>query len=131
MKRYLSFAAALSVALLPASVLAQDAARGERLFNDTAAATGKVVAPCVGCHGDMGALRAMIVNRGGRVDNVPQLAQWIAAVIDGAQPGARNAKAQYRDVLTRKDVLDLAAYLVRTARAQAPGDTLAVALRQR
>lgn len=114
----------LALALVPLA-LAQDAARGERLFNDTAAVTGKVTAPCAGCHGDVGALRQMIVNRGGRVDDAARLARWIDAVIAGAQPGARNAKAQYRGVLTRKDVLDLAAYLVRTERAQLPGDAIA------
>jgi hypothetical protein len=31
--------------------------------------------------------------------------------IDGAQPGAANAKAQYRGVLAPKDLRDLAAYL--------------------
>ena len=110
---------------LPAA-LAQDAARGERLFNDTAAVTGKVVAPCVGCHGDVGALRQMVRNRGGRVDDVARLAYWIDDVIAGAQPGARNAKAQFRGVLTRKDMFDLAAYLARTARVQGPRDAIAL-----
>jgi mono/diheme cytochrome c family protein len=121
MNRHLSIAAALAFVLLPAAACAQDAVRGERLFNDAAAVIGnRDIVPCVGCHGDKAALREMITNRGGRVDDVKQLAAWIDAVIAGAQPGAKNAKAQYRGVLSRKDVLDLAAYLARTARAQAP-----------
>jgi hypothetical protein len=62
----------------------------------------------------------MIRNRGGQVDEAKQLARWIDAVIEGAQPGAKNAKLQYRGVLTRRDVLDLAAYIARTAKAEAP-----------
>ena len=120
--------AGLLLAVVVQSVPAQDAARGERLFNDIAAVlNNRDVVPCAGCHGDKAALREMITNRGGRVDDVKQLATWIEAVIAGAQPGAKNAKAQYRGVLSRKDVLDISAYLVRTARAQAPGDRLDVA----
>jgi cytochrome c553 len=115
---YLSIAAATLLAVSAAPT--QDAARGERLFNDTAAVTGAAVAPCVACHGSTAALREMIRNRGGQVDEAKQLARWIDAVIEGAQPGAKNAKLQYRGVLTRRDVLDLAAYIARTAKAEAP-----------
>ena len=59
----------------------------------------------------------MIENRGGN----PNDARFVRAVlqksIEGAMPGAANAKAQYRGVLTPVDVRDLAAYLARSARS--------------
>lgn len=118
-RRLFEFALPLLL-LVHGDAFAQDAARGERLFNDTAAATGATVAPCAGCHGNTAALREMIRNRGGRVDDVRQLARWLDAVIEGAQPGAKNAKAQFIGVLTRKDVLDLATYIASTAKAEVP-----------
>ncbi|MCS6944876.1 MAG: hypothetical protein RMK97_05610 [Sutterellaceae bacterium] len=96
---------------------AQDAARGARLFGDTAAATGAPVAACRACHSDVAALRAMLSNRGVKTDDVRQLARWLQAVIDGAQPGALNAKAQFRGVLNAQDLLDLAAYIAAAQRA--------------
>ena len=48
---------------LPA--LAQDAARGARLYADTAKLTGKPVATCVACHADIGTLREVLRNRRG------------------------------------------------------------------
>ena len=115
--------AAAALVSLPA--LAQDAARGARLYAYTARITGKEVAACVACHADMGTLRELIANRGGHPDDARVLARWLEAVISGAQPGARNAKAQYRGVLTSTDLRDLAAYIARTKQAKATGVELA------
>lgn len=95
---------------------AQDAGRGARLFDDTRSVTGADVAACKACHADASALRAMLANRGVRTDDAKQLARWLQAVIDGAQPGAANAKAQYRGVLKAQDVRDLAAYIAAARR---------------
>jgi cytochrome c553 len=103
--------AALVLASAAGAAQAQDAVRGRRLFTDTARETGKNVAACASCHSDASALRAMLANRGVHVDEAGALARWLQSVIDGAQPGAVNAKAQFRAVLTPQDVLDLAAYL--------------------
>jgi mono/diheme cytochrome c family protein len=101
---------------LAAAAAAQDAERGRRLFADTRGATGKPVGDCVACHANGDALRGMIANRGGD----PKDARFVRAVllkaIEGSVPGAANAKAQYRGVLTAKDLDDLAAYIA-TARA--------------
>ena len=90
---------------------AQDPERGRRLFADTGAATGKPVGTCVGCHANGDALRGMIENRGGD----PRDPRFVRAVlqksIGGAVPGAANAKAQYRGVLTARDIDDIAAYI--------------------
>ena len=112
---------------LPA--LAQDAARGARVYSDTAKLTGKPVATCVGCHAEMRTLRELIGNRGGRCDDPAALARWLDAVISGAQPGATNAKAQYRGVLKAKDLRDLAAYIACTKQAQAIRPELAGTMR--
>jgi mono/diheme cytochrome c family protein len=112
--------AALALASAAGASQAQDAVRGRRLFADTAKETGRNVAACASCHSDASALRAMLANRGVRVDEAGALARWLQSVIDGAQPGAANAKAQFRDVLTPQDVLDLAAYLA-GAKAAARG----------
>ena len=108
---------------LPA--LAQDASRGARLYADTAKLTGKPVATCVGCHAEMRTLRELIGNRGGRCDDPAALARWLEAVIAGAQPGAANAKAQYRGVLRPADLRDLAAYIACAKRAAADSTELA------
>jgi mono/diheme cytochrome c family protein len=101
---------------LAAAAAAQDAERGRRLFADTRGATGKPVGDCVACHANGDALRGMIENRGGD----PKDARFVRAIllkaIEGSVPGAANAKAQYRGVLTAKDLDDLAAYIA-TARA--------------
>jgi len=104
-----------TLAALPA--LAQDAARGARVYADTAKLTGKPVASCVACHADIGTLRELLRNRRGQCDDAAALARWLDAVIDGAQPGAVNAKAQYRGVLKSKDLRDLAAYIACTKQA--------------
>ena len=48
---------------------AQDAERGARLFANTRGETGRPVGNCVACHANIGALREMIRNRGGKVDS--------------------------------------------------------------
>jgi mono/diheme cytochrome c family protein len=90
---------------------AQDAVRGARLFASTQAVTGRQVGNCVACHANFDALREMIRNRGGRPDDARSIGLLLQRAIDGAQPGAANAKAQYRGVLSTKDLRDLAAYL--------------------
>lgn len=105
--------------------LAQDATRGARLYEDTAKVTGKPVGACVACHADMRTLRELIINRGGHTDDARALAHWLEAVIAGAQPGAANAKAQYRGVLTPADLRDLAAYIAGARRAGVGGGELA------
>lgn len=117
---------ALAVAL-PA--LAQDAARGARLYADTAKLTGKPVANCAACHADTDTLREQIRNRGGRPDDAVAVARRLEAVIAGAQPGAANAKAQYRGALTSRDLRDLAAYIARAKQAAASQELAAVPAR--
>jgi mono/diheme cytochrome c family protein len=96
-----------------AAAAAQDAERGRKLFVDTGAVAGKPVGNCVACHASGDALRGMIENRGGS----PRDPRFVRAVlqksIDGAVPGAANAKAQYRGVLTAKDLDDLSAYIAK------------------
>jgi cytochrome c553 len=121
MREYLYWFMA-AAGLFAAAALAQDAVRGQRLFNDTAQATGRKVAACAACHADVSALRQMIANRGGRVDDTHVLAIWLEAVLNGAHPGARNAMAQYKGALTTQDIADLAAYIAGAKRARAaPG----------
>lgn len=114
-----------ALALLPlffaAAALAQDAERGQRLFNQTAAVTGKPVANCTSCHADQHTLRAMLANRGVASGDARAIRLLLQASISGAIPGARNAKAQYQNVLSATDIEDLAAYLARVqAAAVAP-----------
>ncbi|GAB4465066.1 MAG: hypothetical protein OHK0044_03290 [Burkholderiaceae bacterium] len=118
-------ACALFVAV-PAA--AQDAARGRALFIHTGGTTGKPVGDCVACHANIEALREMIRNRGGRPDDAASVRRVLQRAIDGAQPGAAGAKAQYRGVLKAKDLEDLAAYIVR-AKVSARRDEDALALR--
>jgi mono/diheme cytochrome c family protein len=110
MKKRLLLGAVLLAAA--AGGAAQDAERGRRLFVDTRGATGRPVGNCVACHANREALRGMIDNRGGRTIDRRSVAAVLREAIDGSVPGAKNAKAQYRDVLTARDVDDLAAYIV-------------------
>jgi cytochrome c553 len=100
-----------TVVAAAAPALAQDAARGARLYAQTAGETGRSVAACVDCHADMGALRELLVNRRGRCDDAASVARWLETAVSGARPGAVDAKAQYRGVLKAKDLRDLAAYI--------------------
>lgn len=119
----------LIAALLATPAAAQDAARGARLYADTAKETGKPVGACVSCHAELGTLRELLHNRRGRCDDAAALARWLDAVISGAQPGATGAKAQYRGVLKARDLRDLAAYISCTKQAAVTGVELAGALR--
>ncbi|MGE5336419.1 MAG: hypothetical protein ACM3PU_01235 [Gemmatimonadota bacterium] len=103
---------------------AQDAARGQRLFNQTAVVTGRPVANCTTCHADPHTLRAMLANRGVVAGNAKAIRALLQGAIAGALPGARNAKAQYQGVLGEKDIADLAAYLAQ-ARSAAAAPTIA------
>jgi cytochrome c553 len=116
--------------VVAAPAMAQDAARGARLYADTAKATGKPVGSCVTCHADLRTLREMLSNRRGRCDDASALARWLEAVISGAQPGAAGAKAQYRGVLKPKDLRDLAAYIACTKQAGAAAPQVADAARR-
>ncbi len=107
---------ALSLAV-PLAVQGQDAERGAQLFKSTGPTTGKQVGNCVACHANQDALREMLRNRGVKPDDPRTVRVLLQRAIDGAQPGAVNAKAQYRGVLTVRDVQDLAAYLARAARS--------------
>jgi len=117
----LRFAFVLLCAAAP--VLAQDAERGQRLFNQTAVLTSKPVASCTSCHADPQTLRAMLGNRGVAIGDPKAVRALLRAAIAGATPGARNAKAQYQKVLTDQDLDDLAAYLARVQAAALMGST--------
>ena len=125
MQRSLRAALSLGLALIAAvaatigTAAAQDAARGQMLFNNTRGATGKPVGNCVACHANTLALREMIRNRGGRPDDARSVRAVLERSLAGAQPGAANAKAQYRDVLRGRDLADLAAYIAGAKSAQA------------
>jgi cytochrome c553 len=97
--------------LTAGNAVAQDAVRGAKLFSSTRSETGRPVGNCVACHANFDALREMIRNRGGKPDDARSVAALMQRALDGAQPGAANAKAQYRGVLSAKDLRDLAAYL--------------------
>jgi mono/diheme cytochrome c family protein len=105
--------AACLFAALAAAASAQDAERGRKLFADTRGATGKPVGDCLACHASGDALRAMIENRGGNARDARFVRAVLQKSIEGAVPGAANAKAQYRGVLTPKDLDDIAAYIAR------------------
>jgi hypothetical protein len=66
-----------------------------------------------------------VANRGGRPDDARALARRLEALIAGAQPGAVNAKAQYRGVLSAADLRDLAAYIARARQVRVDGPGLA------
>jgi cytochrome c553 len=93
-----------------------DAVRGAALFADTGRLTGRPVASCRSCHANAATLREMIANRGAKTRDPKALAAWLIKVFDGAQPGAANAKAQYRGVLSHDDLRDIAAYLAGSSR---------------
>jgi len=115
-------AALTLLALCAGAANAQDLARGRQLFENTRGVTGKPVGNCVSCHANQAALREMIVNRGGKPSDSRSVRRVLQAAIDGAAPGAANAKAQFRRVLTAKDLDDLASYLASAKKAarQAP-----------
>lgn len=121
-----AFAAGALFTLVPAA--AQDPARGQTLFTNTGGATGRPVGNCVACHANIGALREMIRNRSGKPDEAASVRKVLQRAIDGAQPGAAGAKAQYRGVLKAKDLDDLAAYIVRAKLSKLRGED-ALALR--
>jgi len=100
-------------ASLAAAAAAQDAERGRRLFADTRGATGKPVGDCITCHANGDALREMIENRGGNARDPRFVRAVLQKSIEGAVAGAAGAKAQYRGVLTTKDLDDLAAYIAK------------------
>jgi mono/diheme cytochrome c family protein len=105
--------AACLLAGLAAAAAAQDAGRGRKLFADTRGATGKPVGNCIACHANGDALRGMIENRGGDAKDPRFVRSVLQKSIEGAVPGAANAKAQYRGVLTAKDLDDLSAYIAK------------------
>lgn len=115
-------ALAVSAVFTLAPAAAQDPARGQTLFTDTRGATGRPVGNCVACHANGGALREMIRNRGGKPDDVASVRRVLQRAIDGAQPGAAGAKAQYRGVFDAKDLDDLAAYIVRAKLSARSGE---------
>jgi cytochrome c553 len=102
---------ALALSVVTATAAAQDIERGRNLFVTTAATTGKAVGDCVACHANVAALHGMLENRGGRPKDARFVRGVLQKAIEGAAPGASNAKAQYRGVLTSRDLDDLAAYL--------------------
>jgi mono/diheme cytochrome c family protein len=106
--------AAVIVATLAGACAAQDAARGRKLFMDTRGATGKPVGNCIACHANSDALRQMIANRGGRPTDPRFVRAVLQKAIEGSVPGAVNAKAQFRGVLTAKDLDDLAEWIARS-----------------
>jgi mono/diheme cytochrome c family protein len=101
------------VMALGGACFAQDAQRGQKLFTDTRGATGKPVGNCVACHANGDALRGMIQNRGGDPQDVRFVRAVLQKAIEGSIAGAANAKAQYRGVLTAKDLDDLSAYIAK------------------
>ena len=105
--------AACLCASLAAAAAAQDAERGRGLFADTRGATGKPVGNCIACHANGDALRGMIENRGGNARNPRFVRAVLQKSIEGAVAGAAGAKAQYRGVLTTKDLDDLSAYITK------------------
>lgn len=96
--------------------VAQDAARGAQLFDDTRGVTGKPVANCVSCHADLMTLREMITNRGVRPDDARAVRRLVERALAGARAGATGAKSQFRGVLTEQDIADLAAYIASVRR---------------
>ena len=106
-------AAACLLAGLAAAAAAQDAERGRKLFADTRGVAGKPVGNCIACHANGDALRGMIENRGGNPKDPRFVRAILQKSIEGSVPGAANAKAQYRGVLTAKDLDDLSAYIAK------------------
>jgi mono/diheme cytochrome c family protein len=106
--------AAVIVSTLAGACAAQDAARGRALFMDTRGTTGKPVGNCVACHANNEVLRQMIANRGGKPTDPRFVRAVLQKAIEGSVPGAANAKAQFRGVLTTKDLDDLAEWIARS-----------------
>ncbi len=98
-------------------VQAADIARGRQLFQNTSGITGRAVGNCVNCHANQAALREMIKNRGGKPGDARSVRKILQAALDGAVVGAVNAKAQFRGVLTARDLDDIAAYLASAKQA--------------
>ncbi len=73
----------------------------------------RLLAACLACHASGDALRGMIENRGGNARDARFVRAVLQKSIEGAVPGAANAKAQYRGVLTTKDLDDLSAYIAK------------------
>lgn len=105
--------AACLIGGLAAAAAAQDTERGRMLFNETRIATGKPVGNCIACHASGDALRGMIENRGGNPKDPRSVRAVLQKSIEGSLPGAASAKAQYRGVLTTKDLDDLSAYITK------------------
>lgn len=103
--------AAIAALLFTIPAHAADPARGRQLFENTRGMTGKPVGNCVTCHANQQALREMITNRGGKPGDARSVRRILQAALDGAVVGAANAKAQFRGVLTPRDLDDIAAYL--------------------
>jgi mono/diheme cytochrome c family protein len=104
----------LLLAVVAAAASAQDAERGRKLFMDTRGATGKPVGNCVACHANQQALRDMIANRRVSANDPKAVRAILQKAIDGSVAGAANAKAQFRGVLTAKDLDDLAAWIAQS-----------------
>lgn len=119
MRHRIVFVSTLVGLLCAGSAQAADPARGRQLFENTRAVTGKPVGNCVGCHANQAALREMIANRGGKPSEARSVRRVLQAALDGAVVGAVNAKAQFRGVLTAKDLDDIAAYLTGSRQASA------------
>lgn len=117
MKHTLATALAFLSGLHAAAALAGDPVRGRQLFESTRVVTGKPVGNCVNCHANQAALREMIANRGGKPSDARSVGRLLQRAIDGAVPNALNAKAQFRGVLTPRDVDDLATYLAGARRS--------------
>lgn len=109
----LALAAAPATTAVAQAPRAADAERGARLFANTRGETGQPVGNCVACHANLEALAQMIGNRGTRPGDARALQALMQRAIDGAQPGALGAKAQYRGVLGERELRDLTAYLTR------------------
>lgn len=112
--------AAAVLGAVASPVAAADAARGLELFRNTRGVTGKPVGNCITCHANQTALREMIANAGGKPADPKSVRKILQAAINGAVPGAVNAKAQFRGVLTARDLDDIAAYLATSKQAGAP-----------
>lgn len=118
MRRVALFVFMVAAVLAAATpVAAADAARGAQLFRNTRMVTGRPVGNCINCHANQGALREMIENAGGKPSDAKSVRKILQAALDGAVPGAVNAKAQFRGVLTARDLDDIAAYLSSSKRA--------------
>lgn len=96
---------------------AADAERGARLFARTGAELQRPVGNCIACHANTEALRELLRNRGAWPSDARRVQRLLQRAIDGAEPNARDAKAQYRGVLRERDLRDLSEYIVRVVRS--------------